>query len=426
MGIPAEVAIVGCGNRGRVYAKHATNSSDKIKITAVADPNEFRVKMAGDMFGVPDENRFRSCDEFLASGIRVDAVINATMDRDHYDTSIKILNAGFDMLVEKPICLTKQELLDIYEAAVTNKCRVMVCHVLRYAPFYAEIKRRILAGEIGRIYSMVTEENVSFHHFATAFVRGKWGNSDMCGSQIMMAKCCHDLDIIAWLKNDSVPVYVSSMGGLYNYIEENFPKGASDICTEGCMHSDHCEYDAEKMYVTEGLWHYYSHEFLDDYEDRDSDERLLWSLSNGNPYGKCVWKSGNNVNDHQTVTIEFADGCVVSHNLIGGTPKADRTIHIAGTKGEIYGSIEGNYFYIRKPDLSNPKRYTEEKIDLDATGDGHGGGDERLSADFVEFITGGETSVSRTELQDSIYGHLIGFGAHEAMTGKKVVKIERL
>jgi predicted dehydrogenase len=426
MEIPAEVAIIGCGNRGRVYAKHATESSDKIRITAVADPNEFRMNAAGDMFDLPDKNRFSSCDEFLASGIEVDAVINATMDREHYETAIKILNAGFDMLIEKPICLSKQELLEIYKNAKAYGCRVMVCHVLRYAPFYEEIKKRILAGEIGRIYSMVTEENVSFHHFATAFVRGKWGNSDVCGSQIMMAKCCHDLDIITWLKNDSVPSYVSSMGGLYNYIENNFPEGASDLCTEGCEIAGDCEYDAKRMYVGNDLWYYYAHEFLDGYEDRDSEERLLWSLSNGNPYGKCVWKSGNNVNDHQTVTIEFEDGCVASHNLIGGTPKADRTIHIAGTKGEIYGSIEGNCFYLRKPDLSNSKKYSEEKIDLDSTGDGHGGGDERLSADFVEFITGGKTSISRTELHDSIYGHLIGFGAHEAMIGRKLVKIERL
>lgn len=325
---PAEVAIVGCGNRGKVYAEHALSHPEQMKITAVADPNEFRVKWLGDMFDVNEDNRYLSCEQFLASGQKADAVINATMDKDHYSTAMMLLNAGFDMLIEKPICLTKEELMDIYDAAKKNGCRVMVCHVLRYAPFYVGIKEKILAGEIGDIYSMVTEENVSYHHMATAFVRGKWGNADVCGSNILMAKCCHDLDIITWLKNDSAPAYVSSMGGLYNYIEKNFPEGAADLCTEGCTVAEKCVYDAKKMYVDEGLWHYYAHEYLDGDENKDSSDRLLESLGEGNPYGKCVWKCSNNVNDHQTVAIEFEDGCVASHNLVGGAAIGDRTIHI--------------------------------------------------------------------------------------------------
>ena len=170
-------AIVGCGSRGRAYAGYSLERPDKMKIVAIAEPVEYRRKLTGDMFGVARDKRFDSCDSLLASGIEVDAVINATMDQDHYDTAKKILNAGLDMLIEKPVCLNKEELIELYNLSKEKNCRVMVCHVLRYAPFYVEIKKRVLAGEIGRIHSMVTEENVSYHHYSTAFCRGKWGNN---------------------------------------------------------------------------------------------------------------------------------------------------------------------------------------------------------------------------------------------------------
>lgn len=423
---PVEIAIVGCGSRGRTYSRYALERPDRMKITAVADPVDYRRQLTGDMFSVDSDKRFESCEAFIKSGIKVDAVINGTMDQDHYETAKMIMNAGFNMLIEKPVCLNKEELMELYELSIEKNCKVMVCHVLRYAPFYLEIKKRIISGEIGEIHSMVTEENVSFHHYSTAFIRGKWGNSDICGSQMMMSKCCHDLDIITWFKNDSRPVYVSSLGGLFNFIDKKFPKGAGLKCTVDCEIAEICEYDAKKMYVDYEKWGYYAREYLDSFEDRDSSDRLLWSLGENNPYGKCVWKCNNNVVDHQTLIVEFEDGCTVSHNLLGATAKPERTIHIIGTKGEIYGEMESKTFYVRKPDMTKPELYSEEKVTIDANTDGHGGGDARLAEDFIEYITDGKTSISTTELGDSIYGHLIGFGAHEAMMEKKVVKIERL
>ncbi|MBN1623187.1 MAG: Gfo/Idh/MocA family oxidoreductase [Clostridia bacterium] len=426
MSATVKTAIVGCGNRGRTYAGYALEYPEEMKITAVVEPNEYRLNLTGDMFSVPKEMRFKDLDDFLAAKIKLDAVINGTMDDAHYVTGMKIMKAGYNMLIEKPVCLTKEELMEMYRTSVEMGVVVMVCHVLRYAPFYVEIKKRILSGELGRIHSMVTEENVSFHHMASAFIRGKWSNYDKCGSRIMMSKCCHDLDIITWMKSGIAPVYVSSFGGLFNFIEENAPEGSGKNCLTDCRIAGDCEYDAGKMYLDKETWGYYAREYLDEFEDRDTKERLEWSLKEKNPFGKCIWRTDNNVNDHQTVIIEFEDGCTVSHNLIGAAAKPCRTIHIVGTKGEIYGEMEKGRFVVRKPDMNQPEFFSEEVVDINVNGEGHGGGDARLSEDFVKFIRGEATSVSTTSLGDSIYGHLIGFNAQEALEERKVSKIERL
>lgn len=67
------------------------------------------------------------------------------MDRDHIETSLPVLQAGYDILLEKPICLDRSELLRLYDAAVKCNRKVIVCHVLRYAPFFdssTHLKRR--------------------------------------------------------------------------------------------------------------------------------------------------------------------------------------------------------------------------------------------------------------------------------------------
>jgi predicted dehydrogenase len=316
--------------------------------------------------------------------------------------------------------------MEIYKTAVKNEVRVMVCHVLRYSPFYRTIKELVMNGEIGDIHSMVTEENVSYHHFATAFVRGKWANSEKCGSHILMSKCCHDLDIITWLKSGTPPLQVSSFGSLFNFKRENAPEGSGEKCVLGCRISKNCEFDAKKMYVDQELYGFYTREHLDDFPDRDEPGRLEKSLREGNPYGRCVWRCDNNVPDHQTVMIEFDDGSTASHNLIGGTAKPSRTIHIAGTRGEIDGCMEDGTIRLRKPDLAEKGQHVEKTIRLSDAGDGHGGGDMGLMEDFVKYMKNGKSSISTTELADSIYGHLIGFNAQEALEKRTVVQIERL
>lgn len=423
-GKPLSIALVGAGNRGMVYADYALEEPGRMKIVAVAEPDEYRRNYAADMFGIPESGRCYSVQDIIDKRLDIDAVINATMDREHIKTSLPLLKAGYDMLLEKPICPDKPELFRLYDAAVKYNRKIMICHVLRYAPFYVEIKKHILSGEIGNIVSIQTEENVSYHHFATSFVRGKWGNSEACGSKIIMQKCCHDLDIIAWLKSGVAPRYVSSLGGLFKYKPENAPEGSGLRCLPECSIESICPYSAKKIYVECERWKQYAWTSIEHLGNSMTEAVRTESLRGDNPYGRCVWHCDNNVEDHQAVIIEFADGTTAVHSLNGGVPKPCRTIHIVGAKGEITGVMEDAYFVVRKPDARKDHEYKEERISINVSGDMHGGGDMRLVADFVNTMRGQAPSISCTSIEDSIYGHLMGFAAIEAMLERKVVKIE--
>ena len=159
-------------------------------------------------------------------------------------------------------------------------------------------------------------------------------------------------------------------------------------------------------------------------------EDKIASLKGSNPYGRCAWKCDNDVVDHQSVVIEFADGCTATLNMIGGSARLMRSIHLVGTKGEIQGRFEDSEFIIRHMDLRPGHEYTEETVKLNVNEDtsgasgGHGGGDVRMVADFVSLLRGETPSISSTSIEDSVAGHLLGFGADCSREENRVVPID--
>ncbi|TMV49723.1 Gfo/Idh/MocA family oxidoreductase [Paenibacillus mesophilus] len=420
---PVTAVIVGAGHRALIYAGYAEQHPDELRIVGVADPDPLRREQTASRFRLPADRTFATVEELTAVPRFADAAINGTMDHLHVQTTIPLLRAGYDVLLEKPIGVSEAEVLDLQQTAQKYGRRVMICHVLRYAPFYAAIRRQVEEGAIGDIVNVQTVEAVSFHHMAMAYVRGKWGNSSRCGSTILMAKCCHDLDMMTWMLQGKKPVQVSSFGSLTRFRPDKAPEGAGTRCLVDCAIEASCEYSARRQYLEKGLWDFYIWENLH-LGQAPAEEEKEDILRHRSPYGRCVWHCDNDAVDTQAVIVEFEDGSTATHNLVGATAKPCRTIHLTGTLGEIQGSMEDGSFTIRRPDLDAPRRYTEEKVAVDVKGEMHGGGDLRLVADFVRMLRGETLSLSTTSLEQSIYGHRIGFAADRSRIERRTVAID--
>lgn len=421
-----KIGLVGAGHRGILYARYAAKHVGKVQIWAVAEPNEYRRNQVANEFGISADRIFHNAQELADSNIELDAVINGTMDQHHVQTTLPLLERGWNVLLEKPICTNEEDLHILYEAAGRNHSKVMVCHVLRYAPFYVAVKKLILDGEIGDIISINTEENVSYHHIAVSHVRGRWRNKELCGSPVLMAKCSHDLDLISWYMSGVAPVKVASFGSLMHFTSKNAPEGSGTRCLVDCKIERECTYSAYNNYIEKNLWGTYVWESIEHHGAGLTEEMKIESLKKDNPFGRCVWHCDNNVVDHQTVIVEFENGVTATHNLTSPAAKPCRTIHIVGTKGEITGNMIDGGLFLLKPDLAKNNEYTETKIELDVTIDGHGGGDERLTDDFIRVMLGEQPSMSTTTLEDSLYGHLIGFEADRSMNQGIVANVPKL
>ena len=368
-----KAVVIGYGDRGSIYASYALLEPEKLQIVGVVDVNPHRLEIAKKKFILEDKNLFKDIKECLASSLSVDLFINATMDEMHYDVLKTIIPLGKPILTEKPIINNKQQLLELENMANKWNTPIFVGHVLRYTPFYKTIKKLILDGKIGEIRTMELAEHIGSAHYAGSYIRGRWRSEKDCGSTLLLAKSCHDIDIMCWLNNNTEPVDVSSFGGRYFFKEENAPKNATEFCYN-CPHEKECYYSAIKLYYECN----YSAEqtYVQLNKENVTNEEKMEFLKTNN-FGRCVFKiKESDVCDRQNVSVNFKNGSVATFTLVGAAPEANRSISIIGTDGEIEGKVEQGIIYLKKNKFNSViPEITTIDINKDIVASGHHGGD---------------------------------------------------
>ncbi len=425
-------AILGYGDRSGKYSKYALDYPEQLEVVAVIDVAKHKLDMAKTTFNLEDRMLFTSLDDFLKENIDCDFVINGTMDQLHYETSIKLLNKKYNLLLEKPITAKAEELKEIQRLANENGCKVIVCHVLRYTMFYSKIKEVIDSGVIGKIMNIQMNEHVWHGHFVNAYVRGKWRNEKECGSGLLLAKCCHDTDLMCWLNNVTEPEYVSSFGSRSFYIPENAPKGSTEYCYN-CPNQEKCVFNAMEFELKKNYCPQYTWADLNKPKDEITEQEKIDFLKQ-NTFGKCVYKTDMDIVDRQCVSVQYKNGSVGTLNMVGGASLAGRHIHIICEFGEIVGYIEENQFVIRKyTGTTSSNTCAEEIVDLDKlhvldskdqSVTGHYGGDFFIMQDLTRLLRGEKHSASTTDINDSVKGHFLCYGAEIARKEKRVVALK--
>ncbi len=406
------IAIAGVGSRGKnAYGLELLNMKDRAKVVAVADIDPERLALAGDAHGVPDEMRFPSAEAMLAMPKLADAMLVCTQDRQHVPHAVAALKKGYDVMMEKPISPKLEDLQEITKVARENGRRVVVCHVLRYTPFFQTIKKTIDSGVLGEIVSIQALENVRYWHQAHSFVRGNWRREEDT-SPMILAKCCHDLDYLVWLCGKKCE-RVSSYGSLMYFKESNAPEGAALRCTQGCKAKESCPYDAEKIYLTNkdtGILCGNVEWPIDVLAENPTEEKIRHAIETG-PYGRCVFHCDNDVVDHQIVNMQMEGGASLSLTMSAFTSIGGRTIKVMGTLGDLWGDMHENRIRIgvfgKEPQVIDLGK--EEKDFA-----GHGGGDRLLMEQFVDLMQGKEPDGTITTLETSVESHLVALAAEKS------------
>ena len=403
--------LIGAGQRGMIYARYAHQKGHTV--TAVAETDPVRRSIAADEFGIPPERCFASGEALLAEPQMGEAAIIATMDRDHFREAIPAMEKGYHLLLEKPISPFPAETLAIEEAAERTGRQVTVCHVLRYSPFFREIRRVITDGKIGRVITIQHNENIGNFHIAHSFVRGNWRRSDL-SSPLIMQKSCHDMDLLVWLTGSRCRD-VASFGDRTYFREENAPAGAAERCCD-CPLKECCRFSAYRCYLpVAGSWP--AAVLTDD----QSEEGLREAIRTG-PYGRCVYHCDNDVCDHQVTILRFENGITATFNLSGFTNRMTRTMKIMGEDGEIRASEAENTIEVTRFTSSYTEKSESEIIRPELATSGHNGGDSGIVEDFLRILEGGE-SVSATDIHVSVESHMMACAAEQARQTGTVIRL---
>ncbi len=366
-----------------------------------------------------DDAVFLSDEIFLAEQ-RADILVVATQDRDHFRHAMRGLELGYDILLEKPVSPIYSECVALADKAKECNKTVVVCHVLRYSDYYDTIKRTIDSGAIGDIVGVQNTENVGFWHFSHSFVRGNWGvEADSAPS--LLAKCCHDLDMIYYLTGKKC-TSVHSTARMAKFLPQNAPEGATDYCLAPCPHIKDCPYSAPNIYYkftikTRPMMGLGWYRLITGSPKRDM-KKFKETLKTS-PYGRCVYKCGNDVMEEQVVNMALEDGVMAVHRMTAFSKDCCRKIHITGTKGEIIGCDKDGYFKLNVFGRWGKKI----KIKGQQIG-GHLGGDSGIVRDFLQYMLHGVGTEKMTLIHQTLESHKVAFGAEESRKSGEVVKFD--
>lgn len=409
---PLKAVIVGAGARGnRVFAELMTTQATGFVAAGVVEPNSATRDAFRSRHGIPEERTFASVEEFLDAPRFGDIVFICTPDPTHYTLCRAVAEKGYDVVLEKPVATNLQDCMSLLDVEERSHTQIFVAHVLRYAPFFRAVKQVVDDGGLGGIRHINLNENIGHWHFAHSYVRGNWARS-ADSAPLILTKSSHDLDLLCWLAGRPVRS-VASWGALSYFTAENAPEGSSERCVD-CALKDTCRYSAVRFYLNDrSQWPF-------DVIAAPPDSRAgrEEAIARGR-YGRCVWRSDNDVCDHQTVVLTFDGGLEAVFDLQSLTADNTRTLRILFDGGELNGNVRKGELTVSRF-TGEVDRVEEEALALPLVGDSHGGGDLAMLHTLHEHLVDGRHRGLMTSLRQSVAGHVLAFLAEESRQRESV------
>jgi predicted dehydrogenase len=416
---PVTAVLCAAGARGHfVYGGYALRHPRRLRFVAVAEPDPERRRRFQRAHAIPDPLAFERWENLLAGTRRAQAAVVCTPDPVHAAPALRALELGYHLLLEKPLSPRLEECRALAAYPLAAGQLAQVAHVLRCTAFWRKVKRAVAEGRVGRIVRLELSENVSTWHFGHSFVRGAYGVEGL-SSPLLLAKCCHDLDLIGWILGEQA-LSVQSTGALRHYRPENAPPGAPARCTAGCPAEQDCPWYAPRLYLrgepilrtlarARSPWlrwplrlglrwplrlglAFPALKLLTDWNEFPSTslgvdlsrEGKLRALREG-PYGRCVYRCGNDVPDHQEVLLSFPSGATAALGVHGLSEFEGRELRLFGTRGVLRGVFR---LHEEELTLTDHRRLATECLHRGASAAGHGGGDEGLLDAFTSALGG--------------------------------------
>jgi predicted dehydrogenase len=404
------IVAIGAGNRTNKYLEYVKQHPDKAKLVGVVELNEIRRNKIAEKFCLEPSACFTDYHDFFRSSLKVDAVMICTPENMHYEPCMMAIEAGYHVLLEKPIAQTPEECIAIGEAARRKNVIVTVCHVLRYHPYFIKLKELACSGELGNIISINHRTAVGVDRAAHSFVRGPWRKESET-NPMLISKCCHDIDFLLWLTKTRCRK-LTSFGSLRWFKSTNAPEGSAHRCID-CQVESQCPFSAVDLYRIRRDWI----ANFDVPQGKNIDEVIEKELEQG-LYGRCIYHCDNDVVDHQIVSMEMESEVTINFSMDIFTLEDHRATQICLTEGE----IEGDETQIKVRRFRGGEETIYDFSDIKHK-PFHAGADLDLMNDFIEAIQT-EGKYLRTSIDLSVESHRICFEAERSRKEKRTILFE--
>jgi len=388
------IGIIGAGARGWALARSIAQHADRAGISAVADPAAPHREAFGQEHAIPPERRFETHTELLGKCHELNGALITSPVPSHADIACDCLKAGVTVFLDKPMALNLNEAQRIVTSADRTGARLQVGFNLRYAPFFTALKETVASGKLGEVLSVEWKEALAPSHWAEYCRHPAYSRRSMIGSWLL-EKCCHDIDLINWIV-DARCVRVASFGS------RSFFKPRPDVperCTPECPIEEQCIFSASRLYGSCTA-------------DDTGRSRVMPHL--------CVYHSGADLVDHQTVILEYENAVTVAFSLLPLAPDNSRLLRVCGSDATLRGSSSLNELRI------HPYATDEEVVcDPPPVAGGHGGADPQVMAAFLDWLDDPSHRPATVGVE-GLEAMVVCMGIDLAMRKRRVVELDDL
>lgn len=396
-----KVVLVGSGARAHSHMLNLKRElPDVVSFEGVYDTNPIRAQFVCD-----DCNGKKVYSDFdlMLDEVHPDIVFICTKDVSHCEYAVKAMEKGYDVMLEKPMAINKEQCLTILEAERRTGKKVTVTFNCRFMPFFSAIKETIDSGIVGEILHVDLRWMLDRSHGADYFRR--WHRKLHNSGGLLVHKATHHFDIVNWLIEKS-PLEVSGFGSLQFYGKNGSFRGERCL---NCPHKEDCPY----------------------YFDLSADatlEQLYLKAEGEDGYfrDRCIFDEEIDIYDTMAVNVKYESNITLSYSLVAYSPYEGWDLVITGTKGRLEASTstlakddpyEHMVFY---GDSGNKTEFHVKK----KTGD-HGGSDKIMRKMLFE----GNMPDTMNRLATSLDGAesvLIGACANESIQTGKIISISEI
>ncbi len=419
-------AIVGLGSRHELYQDGIEKThASRAELVGLCDSNPGRLEIArrrSTQNGAPVPPGYVSADfSRMLTETKPEVVIVTTTDAAHHEYLVRAMEAGCDVITEKPMTIDAEKCRHIIDARKRTGRNCRVTFNYRYSPPRSQVKDLLMSGEIGEVLSVDFHWLLNTHHGADYFRR--WHSQKRISGGLFVHKATHHFDLVNWWLG-ATPVSVMAMGKREFYTPETARRmgltGPHERC-HTCPEKDRCAFYLDLAAVPHLKSLYLDCEAHDGYY-RD----------------RCVWRPDIDIEDTMNAMVDYDTGATLSYSLNAFNAWEGYTVAFNGTKGRIEHTIvESSYINgteaIQGGIAANgvktrviPLRGAGYDITpWTAEGD-HGGGDRLMLEDIFAPDPAGDKYWRVADERAGAWSILVGIAANRSLETRSRVNISDL
>ncbi|MEV0791612.1 Gfo/Idh/MocA family oxidoreductase [Kribbella sp. NPDC050459] len=422
-------AVAGTGSRAQSYIRAILQDHpEEAELVALLDPNPgrlaFHQRFVAELGGSELPQYGADDLEQMVKEQSVDRVVVTSPDYTHAAVVSRLLRAGADVIVEKPLTIDADGTRQIVDAMNESGKSVVVTFNYRYSPRNSALRQLIQDGEIGEVTSVEFQWVLDTRHGADYFRR--WHREKKNSGGLLIHKASHHFDLVNWWIASS-PKRVFASGGLAFYGSDNAAaRGLGERPERGTIDGS-----------ANDPW-------LLDLRTDDTNRQLYYEAEKYDGYlrDQDVFGPGITIEDNMSVIAEYANGARLSYSLNAHSPWEGYRVSVNGTLGRaelevveraavVDDQIDPSYpsgRVIAGDVRTNGERLVLQKhwataveVEIPRGEGGHGGGDKLIYSDL--FVGPGNDPLGRAaDVHDGVRAVAVGIAANQSLaSGQPVV-----